>query len=250
MAEMLAIFMIVPVFIYTGPFWWLDLVVLAVLYLITLYALHRSWRKFPWPEQMRELEKTKSKRNPGQSVQWPFDRLNGYSPRKLYNLREIIILSLLIGWDRFAVLDGIHDPDLNDPREIALAFALIGGGAALFRAIVYVGCGLPPLSLLGRIVLRRPIIPTYDRIFLAPIGIALTAALLPILLTAIGLYPPLMAAFTAAVLFTMLAALPPRLRNWQLTGHSRMLIIRPKRAPASTVIVDRGRASRASRFES
>jgi hypothetical protein len=203
--------------------WWLIVGLLAMIYFVALYGLQQSLHDLPW-KSVDFMERMKRGRSRVQFLGWPFNKLNGYKPPKLFNLRWLLLTAILFGWSVFAMLDSADDPAVRNRGLTVFEIAVWGCGAAGVRLLVFCLSGLPPLSLIGRIVLGRPIIPGYDRIFLAPMAIAATAIIFPRLLNAAGLYPPLIAAVSASLLFVMLLSLPPRLRSWELAGHNRMLI--------------------------
>ena len=96
--------------------------------------------------------------------------------------------------------------------------------AFFIRLLVYIGPCRPPISLWGRIMTARWIIPGYDCVFVAPLCTLLVAL--------IGLAVGIVAdpAYWGTVVYplTMAAALivalnmGPSLARWRLTGHHRI----------------------------
>jgi hypothetical protein len=205
---------------------WLMLMVLVVVYLVAIHGISRSWRLFPWNLQER-LATPKRWTVPAPTIGWPFDRLNAHDPYKQFDRRSIFFGSLLsgglAGWYVFSFLYCVdHSEKLNADSTV---FAIIGYGcgAALFRVLVYCRFCFPPVTLLGRIVSGRLILPGYDRVFVGPLLMAFTAIAGSMALRLAGVYPPLMAGIMTTVLLAMLIGLPPTMRNWQLTGQHRMV---------------------------
>jgi hypothetical protein len=87
---------------------------------------------------------------------------------------------------------------------------------------------MPPLSLLGRVARRRPIIPGYDKVFVAPLLALLVAV--PLGCVALAAAPILggygsETLLSAAVTLTwwILVGMGPGLEAWRLTGNCRIV---------------------------
>ena len=105
-------------------------------------------------------------------------------------------------------------------KELVLFFWLVFFSAG--RVAIYCDGCLPPLSLMGRLVHLRPIIPGYDKVFAAPL-----------LALAVGVASWYAATWTGAELIVVLAAaimlnwwillgMGPSLKAWRLTGNHRI----------------------------
>src|SRR5438552_9438125 len=123
---------------------------------------------------------------------------------------------------------------LADPRDIGVAHFhrdvvawCVGGGlvCALVRWASYrIGCQ-PPISLWGRIVNRRLFIPRFDQVWIGPMGIAMTTAVLALTLCRAGWPEPVVGGLFATVVLIVTFLLPPRMREWRMTGEYH--VVRP-----------------------
>jgi hypothetical protein len=131
-----------------------------------------------------------------------------------------VLLSLLAGW-WFYALESLTARDPGMHGAAGLIYFLASAGFIGGRLLHYgVGYG-PPISLWGRLWTGRWIMPSYDRIFLAPL--CGTAAFLSgmILYAAFDVDGPVLALFLTIVVMTSLV-MGPRLENWRLTGNHRL----------------------------
>ena len=110
-----------------------------------------------------------------------------------------------------------------DAGNFLIPLKFLFGFAILCRLAIYISYSRPPLSLAGRIVNAKLIIPGYDRIFLTPLALI---ALLKISEWIVILLPPksipLGMALLAACLCGILLNGGPDMRTWALTGHHRV----------------------------
>ncbi len=154
-------------------------------------------------------------------VGWPYDALTPNLIVPALRTSDGWLLSLLAGcWTRAAIgVITLNEP-VSDPI-LVFAFLVFLTGVA-FRIGSYVVGSLPPISVLGRLMTGRLVIPGYDRIFVAPL-LALGAGLL------IGdlhrryqldwsVADPLAVTCILAPLLTC----GPTLRDWKLVGHCRL----------------------------
>jgi hypothetical protein len=81
----------------------------------------------------------------------------------------------------------------------------------------------PPISLWGRIRTFRWIIPGFDRIFVAPVVIIVTALAAPRTLLDWGYNPPLAHSISAGLAVAVALLVGPTTKQWTLTGSYRIL---------------------------
>lgn len=217
------------------PLWEAPIALAA--YLVGILGLKRSLRSFPWPENSWDVTAEQSAKR---IVGWPFGVL---APKPAKPLLEIDLwdagcVSLLTGWGYLVANDLILEYETDNPQAfIALLAILSPLPIALIRVIMYVlsdtGVYLPPISLAGRLITGRWIIPGYDQIFAAPM-LAVTAAFG--LLALVGAMPlnqildeswinPVMVFVVIPVMMFVvvfiLLGMGPKRRVWQLTGDYR-----------------------------
>ena len=172
---------------------------------------------------------------------WPFDRVSlKQSPFRI-SYRDGILLSLLTGWGVWAVIGVMHDVILRrdlltsllsrtDPTyDDTQMTALLNGLVSVFiflsvsRAFGYCWGYMPPLTLFGRLVRFRWVIPGYDQIFVAPLCTVLVAHFLPRWLYEIGLPVEFLVPLTVTLCLLILLNVGPSVERWQLTGNHRVV---------------------------
>lgn len=208
--------------------------------LLTLVALSRSMRRYPWgfneigeqaqalstffarpqtadtpilqPECLDKAAPLGDWRNAPLSVTgWPLSALAPYRRGRVMHAADTLAVMLLVGWACFNFAWN------GAPRATLLCFAF-----AILRLALYMTSVNPPISLLGRLATGRWIIPKYDRIFVAPL-LSLCFALLPLLHLGWGGVPlPLVCALCGALSAGIALAMGPRLGEHQLTSPGRM----------------------------
>jgi hypothetical protein len=105
-----------------------------------------------------------------------------------------------------------------------LAFLLAPVIICLVRLLAYTAACHPPISIVGRLVTRRLVIPGYDQVFIAPLCIALTAALGLAVTHLIGpAYYVVTIPCALAAQFIVAFNMGPSFRHWHLTGHHRIV---------------------------
>ncbi len=195
----------------------------AVLVLIFLYVLcyagfRRFLRGFPWNTKYWKADTVKELREQAvrqRVIGWPFRFLNVYETHRI-SVSEAFLLSVLLTWWVHVIRWVICEPyDLG----LLVILALL---VAFFRTLIYAGVHRPPISLLGRIFTGHLIIPKYDKIYIAPICILLVGKLLPVALLRFGLDPVWNFELSFFLIFLLAFSLPPKLKEWRLTGAYRI----------------------------
>ena len=207
------------------------LAIIAAIILVVWHGHVRSLKAFPW----QFLENPGGNAGVGLNVTIPTDPVNGTSAAGTQaNLgwpymalspkarpcsvpwRVNLSLSVLSGWWCYcAIVAAKMDP----LPELILCFAIL---AALFRLGLYGSGTAPPINILGRIASGRFIVPGYDKIFLTPLAVVLTAILGVILVKRSGAWYPAAESCVLAVIWYVLFGGGPTLRSWVLTGQVRL----------------------------
>jgi hypothetical protein len=192
--------------------------VLLALYVLCYWGLRQYLKGFPWnskywkADPVRELRKQAIRQG---GIGWPFKFLNIYEAPAI-SFGGAFLLSLLLTW-WICVLRWL--------AEIPYSFGLLVLFAvyvAWLRWWVYGLAHRPPISLWGRIFTFRWIIPRYDMIYVAPICVLLAGTLVPFALGRAGLDRTWNFELSFFLIFLLAFSLPPRLREWSLTGPHRI----------------------------
>jgi hypothetical protein len=155
---------------------------------------------------------------------WPFDLMRPRPVPSGISYRDGTLISLLAGWWVYAIT---ANPMSDETRMPILAYAMMAPMvAAAVRLGRYCTFYRPPISLWGRLITLRWIVGGYDKVFLAPLGIIATLALVARLWFLWGLSMQ-----TAALIFVVLGLLialnaAPTLDDWRLTGSHRIVPMR------------------------
>jgi hypothetical protein len=209
---------LVPFAIYPFRNPYIAAIVLVALYALCYIGLRSFLRDFPWntkywkADLVQELRKQAIRQR---VIGWPFKFLNVYEAPGI-SVRTALVLTVLLTWWLHVIRWTVDKPY---HLALLLLFACL---AALVRTMTYIGTYWPPTSLLGRICTGRLIIPQYDKVFLAPICVLLAGTLLPFALVRAGMNPvwSFELSFFSALFLAL--SLPPKLRDWRLTGPYRI----------------------------
>ena len=214
------------------------IVVLFIALIVAHLALALSLKNFPWDlgDTMRE-----SKRHPRAGLSWPLDRVGPAAPVQPIRPAVGFAGAILCGWWVFVLLKVISEVDsqlvvqsilvMNDLPEFCAA-------AALYRFFRYCFPYWPPLSLRGRLLTGRFIIPGYDYVLISPLLMCVIGYAFPRLLGTHLPWPVVGGLTTACVAAVGLNG-GPTLPSWQLTGHHRLVATTRREPP-----VPRARAVR------
>jgi len=152
---------------------------------------------------------------------WPFDVLRPKEIAPTLKYRDGIMLSLLVGWWAFVVIHRIKEV----AHDLTPVMIMVGFACQIILAVrlaTYCWGYLPPISIWGRILTLRWIIPGYDRVFVAPLaGLLITV----FTLTAFNHWQiPVDISAPATLTLVLLSTLNlgPSLTAWRLTGKHRI----------------------------
>ena len=162
------------------------------------------------------------------SLGWPFGRFLKLRDSSITH-RESVLLSLLIGWWCAVGIGVAHD---GLPIEVMLLPVMAANVLPILRCLVYVLGYSPPISFFGRLFTGRWIIPSYDKVFVAPLLAWLASMTVMFILVFLFdkplrsiNWPPLIELVVAAplpVCLMILLSVGPTLRDWELTGGHRI----------------------------
>lgn len=201
------------------------------LYGLTWLGIRQSLARFPWKDEEAPTGLPTEATLRGLTLGWPLDRLAPKPPPKPTPQAVGWFVGALLGWWVFITLTlggGARLPHDAASRAAmfrgvlpALAFGgLIVGGV---RALCYVIGYRWPLSLTGRLLTGRLLLPRYDSVFLAPLAVMATAVATPTLAHALGAPIQVTVAATIAMTFVATINLGPSMAHWRLTGAHHMV---------------------------
>jgi hypothetical protein len=201
----------------------LCLAVATLVYALAHEGLRRGFERFPW--ETPELANFRFKmdlttlRRQAEPLGWPHERMmREIGQERLVSRLDAVLGCMLVSWWLFVLTSRITESDARlATLTLAWGSAVVAG--PLGRLGLYVQGYQSPLSLWGRIMTLRLIIPGYDQVFVAPICTMLAGPICLGILMAAGV--PLEISLSVATGLTVLVALimPPRLRHWRLCGR-------------------------------
>jgi hypothetical protein len=152
---------------------------------------------------------------------WPFDVIRPKDVAPSIRYRDGIMLSLLVGWWAFVVLQRMKAvvPDLT---PVLFMVGMICHVALIIRLSTYCWGYLPPINIWGRLLTLRWIIPGYDRVFVAPLAALLVMVGGLAAFLRWGAPVEYAAPATLTLVLLLLLNLGPSLTNWRLTGKHRL----------------------------
>ena len=197
-----------------------------VTYLVGLVGLRLSLRAWPWPDAASmtvDLNKPLAPKGKHDPLGWPFDRL-GPRPEPPPRPRETlgkVLAAGLIGWWCYALIHLL-------PRPAGL-FMVRGmfSYMAVFLIVIDLATTISgyasPISLAGRVARLRPLIPSYDQVFLTPLAAVFTLSAGPGALEHAGIPGDVALAISAGLTLMTLWLGGPDRRAWQLTARHRVV---------------------------
>jgi hypothetical protein len=208
---------------------WIAVAIIAALHVVCYFTLPHLLDRASWVGGL-QVPKT-----PIGTVGWPFKRIGPYQNSQM-KWRTTLFLPALLGWCCYITIALIENSCPIIWRDLPPLFTILGGVLSFLRLVIYLPGYRWPVSFLGRLVLGRWIIPSYDKVFVAPACIFLFGMVLD------NITPPAcmsLAAYyglTAFALALTALVLPPTLEQWHLTGNHRIVV--------GLVIGDNSRANR------
>jgi hypothetical protein len=208
----------------------LALGIFIVAWVLSLVALERSFRSFPWRETRERTQLISQKtlgdllKSKTEQVGWPHTALAPNSEPPSVSLEQSVNWALFLSVTAFVP---VHFLVLAMPdREDGFVFAsLIMGLAALifglFRLFSYISGRRSSCPIQYRIVHFKWIVPGYDKVFVAPIAIFMIPFLMMPAMRFLGLRADFGVLIGSFLIVLSALCMPPTLRDWHLTGmHS------------------------------
>jgi hypothetical protein len=204
----------------------------SIAYAFGIVGIRRSLKRlesqFDWTEWVRSEFLKNDSSHAAADLSWPFGRISPSIQAKNLSLAHGTALSLLVGLWVLAILTAMNRmKPIDDPKD-----PFPGVLVALFPTVILVVVRLarydlfryaPPISLVGRVLTGRWIVPGYDQVLVAPLLALVLFAPLYSFLKRIGLEIRLAEAITVTAIGFILFNLGPRPRRWMLTGGHRIL---------------------------
>lgn len=167
------------------------------------------------------------------NVGWPFGYLAPYRSVPHLAIFDSICLPIVLGWLLASFMTCVTHVSNNsyeaNEKIVVFGFYFAASGLLAGRMIVHLQYHRPPISLLGRLITLRWIIPRYDRAYAAPF-----AALVLLWTFAWPLFrerhPSIVVASSLLTIALLVGLVPgPSFHDWMLTSECR---IAPQRPPA------------------
>jgi hypothetical protein len=196
--------------------------------LIANIGLYISLAHFPWANAATlqlSMQATKNlTARPGsdpKTLGWPYDRLG---PQNLNDSESAwdtkFVMGALLAWWFF--VGHYQFRQGGDDTGGYFVLYLFSFTTVVPRLCSYCNGYASPLSLWGRIATGHLIIPGYDQVFVAPlmaVAVAVAAWKLPGWL---GVPPLYVTPFALMLVWWIVYAMPPSLKQWRLTGNHRI----------------------------
>ena len=225
-----------PTLMLPGVQGWPGVAVLAAIVIVLWHGLRASLRAFPqgflqasaraWGSRPRSLLNMQIElRIPGLSssaldtsskaIGWPYLALSPKVEFPSVSTRTSLCLGLLFGWWTFCLSKAL---ELTLPSGFILFLTVVLAG---IRLLIYCGSVATPFNIWGRLASGRLVLPGFDRVFVTPLGVIVLAALGGAYIRGAGSQAAVAGACVVSLLWFVLLAGGPGLRNWLLTGQHR-----------------------------
>ena len=144
---------------------------------------------------------------------WPYMALSPKIRPVTVSHLTSVCLGTLFGWWSYCFIECARPDPLP---ELLMLFSFI---TAFFRLATYVNGTTSPFSLWSRIVWGRILVPGFDKIFLTPLLAVVVGVLGGMLVKHSGDWVPVTESCIFGLIWYVLFAGGPTLRNWILTGQ-------------------------------
>jgi hypothetical protein len=133
-----------------------------------------------------------------------------------------VVISLLLGWWVYAILDQPWGPEFRDVFSAPLFLVGIPWTMAMVRVMRYCASYSPPINIWGRIFTLRWIIPGYDKVFVAPLLMMALTFLAGGIMFELHLDPTVVAPIAISCASLICLNMGPSLLDWRHTGNHRI----------------------------
>lgn len=207
---------------------------LAALYVVAWHGLRDSLRRFgEWnvttidENPLFQLKPSRAREAAQSQLHgWPFDRLGPQRNRYSIRIGTAIAYAMLASWWCWVLMNelvrqaGLLVTQQEVFPELAFIFSIV---MVTTRAAYYLNGYAAPISLLGRLMTFRWIIPGYDVVFAVPLLIASWGYGATILTFEFGWSILITAPALVGGQLLLALACPPSLDQWRLTGNHRIV---------------------------
>ena len=194
---------------------------------VAMIGLRRSFRRWPWADVASIVyDPTRGFFVEGKApaLGWPFDRLGPrHDPPRGRSRRSPARSS-----GPCSPAGGFMcSSACSSPRSQLFVRLIVAGNLAnllgIYRLVTMLSGYASPINLAGRIARFRPLIPSYDQVFLVPIAAFLVALVGPGALALGGIPINVAVAVSASLALMTLWLGGPDRRTWQLTARHRIV---------------------------
>jgi hypothetical protein len=197
--------------------------VLAAVYMVAYTGLRRSLADFPW-RQTVDVKEAIVRINRGTADQtalgWPYDQVSPKPTMIGISHEHGMAVSLLAGWWTFVIFATLP---VKPAVMLTSAILMTTTFACTFgRLGLYCTHRRSPINFWGRLWTLRWIIPSHDKVFVAPLCVPLALAACGWLAVRQQLSPGVSLALAETAMLLVTLNLGPRLADWQLTGGHRI----------------------------
>jgi len=226
-----------PTLLLPGAKGWPTIVVIAAIIVVLWHGLRASLRAFPQgflqtlpnpmgrrPSSLLQMQldvripvlSSASFDTSSKAVGWPYLVLSPKGEVSSVSIRTSSFLGVLVGWWTYCLCVLAEDAV---PAGFILFLGVILAG---IRLLVYCKNVTTPFNVWGRFATGRLIVPGFDRVFVTPLGVIVLAALGAALMRRMGdESQAAVGSGMVGLLWFLLLAGGPTLRNWLLTGQHR-----------------------------
>jgi len=159
---------------------------------------------------------------------WPFNAMAPDDDIEPIDGVDLLLASLIVSYwsyDILRMLDYVEYPAVFIVVHAGLvSVALVLAGLRLWT---YVGVYRSPISLLGRISARTPIIPRFDMVFVGPGLTVLAAIVLPLVFRVCHIPTVISFPLALGVVIVIAFGTGPAFHVWRLTGGHRIVPAQP-----------------------
>jgi hypothetical protein len=226
-----------PALLLPGAKGWPTIAVIAAIIVVLWHGLRASLRAFPHgflqtstnpmgrrPSSLLQLQldvripilSSTSFDTSSKAIGWPYLVLSPKADVSSISTRTSFLVGSLVGWWTYCLCALAEE-------AVAPGFILfLGVVLAGIRLLVYCKNVVTPFNIWGRFATGRLIVPGFDRVFATSSGVIVLAALGAALMRRMGdQSQAAVGAGMVSLLWFLLLAGGPTLRNWSLTGQHR-----------------------------
>ncbi len=212
---------------------WMALAWLGAIFFVTLIGYRQTmidpanwddtwWGKQGLSDNNGRPDQTLQERTRNNVLGWPWDFASLKRNETPMPFVAGLVLSILIAWWVHAILYHLQKQVFGNVLGLYWIMLMPTGIVAVVRIGIYCWGQLPPISLVGRLITFRWIIPGYDKVFIAPLTVLLLGWYGPYVLFHWGVEPQYGIPLLAFMIFLVALTMPPSLDEWRFTGNHRI----------------------------